>query len=109
MTTTIDVQELPARFAEIYSLAESGTEVIVTEGNIPRARLVPLTLGQPRIPGLHRGAMIAADDFDAPLDPETLKPLLNSRDDWEQMLLSAGTDCGVSLSHEAVSSEGLYD
>jgi hypothetical protein len=31
------------------------------------------------------------------------------RDDWEQRLRSAASDCGVSLSDEAVSSEGLYD
>jgi hypothetical protein len=30
-------------------------------------------------------------------------------DDWERMLISVGTSCGVSLPHEAVSSEGLYD
>jgi hypothetical protein len=29
--------------------------------------------------------------------------------DWERMLLSAASDCGISLPHEAVSSEGLYD
>jgi len=32
-----------------------------------------------------------------------------SRDEWERRLRSAATDCGVSLSNEAVSSEGLYD
>ncbi len=31
------------------------------------------------------------------------------RDDWERHLRSAATDCGVSLSNEAVGSEGLYD
>jgi hypothetical protein len=31
------------------------------------------------------------------------------RDAWERRLRSAATDCGVSLSNEAVSSEGLYD
>ena len=31
------------------------------------------------------------------------------RDEWERRLLDAATDCGISLSHEAVSSEGLYD
>jgi hypothetical protein len=30
-------------------------------------------------------------------------------DDWERMLRGVGTKCGVSLLHEAVSSEGLYD
>jgi hypothetical protein len=31
------------------------------------------------------------------------------RDEWERGLLEAAVDCGVSLSNEAVSSEGLYD
>ena len=31
------------------------------------------------------------------------------RDEWERRLLEAATDCGVSLSNEAVSSEGLYE
>jgi len=31
------------------------------------------------------------------------------RDEWERRLRGAATDCGVSLSDEAVSSEGLYD
>jgi hypothetical protein len=35
--------------------------------------------------------------------------VLQPRDEWERRLLEAATDCGVSLSDEAVSSEGLYD
>jgi hypothetical protein len=31
------------------------------------------------------------------------------RDEWERRLLEAATDCGMALSHEAVSSEGLYE
>ena len=31
------------------------------------------------------------------------------RDDWGRLLLAASSDCGVSLSDEAVSSEGIYD
>ncbi len=34
---------------------------------------------------------------------------LEPRDEWERRLLEAATDCGVSLSNEAVSSEGLYE
>ena len=34
---------------------------------------------------------------------------IQPRDEWERRLLAAATDCGVSLSHEAVSSEGLYE
>lgn len=36
-------------------------------------------------------------------------PPIQPRDEWERRLLGAATDCGVSLPHEAVSSEGLYD
>jgi hypothetical protein len=32
---------------------------------------------------------------------------IEPRDDWERKLFEAATDCGVSLSNEAVSSEGL--
>jgi hypothetical protein len=31
------------------------------------------------------------------------------RDEWERRLLAMGKDYGVSLSNEAVSSEGIYD
>jgi hypothetical protein len=31
------------------------------------------------------------------------------RDEWERRLRSAATNCGTSLSNEAVSSEGLYE
>jgi hypothetical protein len=34
---------------------------------------------------------------------------IQQRDEWERRLRSAATDCGVSLSNEAVSSEGLYE
>ena len=64
---TVEVQELPARFGEVVSLAAAGTEVIVTEGNVPRARLVPLTPRHARTPGLHPGAIQTSEGFDAPL------------------------------------------
>ena len=40
-----------------------------------------------------------------------LAPVLRiqPRDEWERGLLAAATDCGVSLSNEAVSSEELYE
>lgn len=37
--------------------------------------------------------------------PERLEP----QDEWERLLRSLPIDCGVALSDEAVSSEGLYD
>jgi antitoxin (DNA-binding transcriptional repressor) of toxin-antitoxin stability system len=71
MSITIDAQELPSRLAEILSLAAAtGEEIIIIEGNVARARLIPLERDQKqvkRIPGLHPGSMIPAEDFDASL------------------------------------------
>jgi antitoxin (DNA-binding transcriptional repressor) of toxin-antitoxin stability system len=69
-TVTVEVRELPARFGEVLSLAATGTEVIVTEDQVPRARLVPLAPERTRTPGLHPGAIQTSEDFDAPLPDE---------------------------------------
>ncbi len=34
---------------------------------------------------------------------------LEPRDEWERRLLGAAIDCGVSVPHSALSSEGLYE
>ena len=34
---------------------------------------------------------------------------IEPRDDWERLIIGVGTDCGVSLPHKALSSEGLYE
>jgi hypothetical protein len=34
---------------------------------------------------------------------------IQPRDEWERRLLAVATDCGVAVSHEAVSSKGLYE
>ena len=36
-------------------------------------------------------------------------PVLVPQDEWERQLLSAASDCGVSLSNEALSRESIYD
>lgn len=66
-TTTVEVRELPTRLTEMIALAATGAEVIVTENHTPRAKLLPLSPSQMRIPGLHAGAISTAKDFDAPL------------------------------------------
>lgn len=35
--------------------------------------------------------------------------LLEPRDEWERQLREAASDCGVSLSNEALSREEMYD
>ena len=41
--------------------------------------------------------------------PSELAKIIEPRDEWERRLLSVGSPCGVSISDEALSSEGLYD
>jgi hypothetical protein len=43
------------------------------------------------------------------LEDRYVRPRIQPKDDWGRTLLAAASDCGVSLSNEAVSSEGLYD
>lgn len=70
-TKTIDIHEAQHQLADLLDQAAAGTEIILTEDNQPRARLVPIppsTLR--RIPGLHPGSMTITPDFDAPLPDE---------------------------------------
>ena len=68
---TIEVAEAESHLAELVALAVAGTEVVLTDRDTPRARLVavapPTTHRQP---GLHPGSMEPAEDFDAPLPDE---------------------------------------
>lgn len=66
--TTVDVREMQVRLPELISLVFAGTEVILTDGSTPLARLVPFTSGTVRrVAGLHAGAIQTSDDFDSPL------------------------------------------
>lgn len=70
-TTKVDVREVQARLTELISLVVAGTEVILTDGSKPLARLVPLTSStKPRVAGLHSGAIQISGDFDYPLRDE---------------------------------------
>ena len=71
-TQLIDVEKAKTQLSELLALVVAGTEVVLTEGDTPVARLVPIA--QPmtgsRVPGLHAGAMWASEDFDEPLQDE---------------------------------------
>jgi len=67
MNLKIDIRDFPARWEEVLALVSSGTEIIVMDGLIPRARLLPWGATPSRVEGLHAGAMQPSEDFDAPL------------------------------------------
>lgn len=82
VTKTVDVNEVEMSLKELLSLVSEGTEIVLTEDNIPRARLGAIAsqtgpcLGAiasqtgPRIAGLHLGEIWTSDDFDRPLPEE---------------------------------------
>jgi antitoxin (DNA-binding transcriptional repressor) of toxin-antitoxin stability system len=71
MTKTVDVEEAKTRLPELLSLALEGNEVIISEGDKPLARLVPIpSAGRNRVMGLHRGVAWMSEDFDEPLPDE---------------------------------------
>jgi prevent-host-death family protein len=67
-TKTIDVHEAQTHLVELLSLVTAGTEIILTKGNTPLARIVPLANAPtPRVGGLHPEAIWTSEDFDEPL------------------------------------------
>lgn len=71
LTKTVDLSEVQSSLSEILSLVAAGTEIILTEGDKPVARLVPLNApSTPRVAGLHSGVISTSDDFDQPLPDE---------------------------------------
>jgi len=67
LTRTIDVKKELPDLKSLLSLVAEGTEIVLTEGDTPVARLV--AVGK-RVPGLHAGAIRTREDFDEPLSDE---------------------------------------
>jgi antitoxin (DNA-binding transcriptional repressor) of toxin-antitoxin stability system len=68
MTKTVDIRDAQAQLPELLSFTQEGNEVIISEGDRPVARLVPIpSSGRKRVLGLHRGTAWTSEDFDEPL------------------------------------------
>ena len=64
----IEVNEAQSLLRELVSDVGNGTEVILTEGQKPVARILGVeTSDGPRTACLHKGALRASEDFDEPL------------------------------------------
>jgi len=67
-TKMVELQEAQHHLLELIAQVVAGTEIILTDGQTPRARLIPLASGTTRrVAGLHVGSMTSSVDFDAPL------------------------------------------
>ncbi|ARV61283.1 antitoxin [Nostocales cyanobacterium HT-58-2] len=80
----VELPELPPDLAELLRRVLSGEEVIISQAGTPIARIVPIAEESlPRIPGLDKGKVIIAPDFDEPLPENILKNFLNPADERE--------------------------
>ena len=71
VTKTVDIQSARVSLEDVLAAVRKGAAIIFTEGNVPLARLVPLSRSKGgRIPGLHTGAVEITDDFDDSLSDE---------------------------------------
>ena len=60
-----NIAEAKSNFSTLIQKAMIGEEVIIAKDNKPVAKIVPLTTGNPRIPGSAKGEVWMAPDFDA--------------------------------------------
>lgn len=78
MSQSINLYEAKTHLSELVERAAAGEEIIIAKAGKPRARLVPLPEEPPRRqPGLLKGEIWIADDFDDPLPPDLLDAFYN--------------------------------
>ncbi len=64
----VNIHEAKTQFSRLVEQALSGEEIIIARSGKPLLKLVPLAAPpQARTPGLSRGKIWIAEDFDAPL------------------------------------------
>lgn len=68
----ISLEEAGEQVAKLVAMVEEGDELIISQGEEPRAKLVaiPKAEKQKRVLGRHRGQIWMSDDFNDPLPDE---------------------------------------
>jgi len=73
---SVNVHEAKTQLSALLKRVEGGEEIVIARSGQPIAKLVPLTAPEkPRQPGVWKGQMWIAEDFDAPLPDEILRTL----------------------------------
>lgn len=71
----VNIHEAKTHLSRLLARVLEGEDVVIAKAGEPVARLVKIERPRHRrVPGLLRGRIRIADDFDAPLDPETFEP-----------------------------------
>jgi prevent-host-death family protein len=83
---TVTVEEASKQLAHLIDKAESGEEIVISRDGAPAIRLTPVAAPEdthlsarlsPRIPGLGKGQIQAAPEFDAPMPDDWLDEFYN--------------------------------
>jgi prevent-host-death family protein len=71
--TTVNIHEAKTHLSRLVDEVAAGAEIIIAKAGKPMARLAPLAvpIRKKRL-GLLKGKIKVPDDFNAPLDEETL-------------------------------------
>ena len=73
MAETINLYEAKTHLSQLVERAAAGEEIIIAKAGRPKARLVPVQKNQRRRkPGLWKGQVWIADNFDDPLPDDIL-------------------------------------
>jgi prevent-host-death family protein len=72
MTKPVNLYDAKTQLSRLVDRAADGEEIIIAKSGKPRARLVPLAKKVRRRPGIWKGKIWVAKDFDAPLPLEIL-------------------------------------
>jgi prevent-host-death family protein len=74
MAKPVNIHAAKTHFSRLVERAAQGEEIIIAKAGKPMARLMPLAVpGRRRRPGLLKGRIKIAADFDAPLPDEILR------------------------------------
>ncbi len=73
LTKKLDIQQISMSIIDLLALVQDDTEIVLTDGDMPLAKVTPIDRIQENIApkaGLNLGAMVMSDDFDEPLPDE---------------------------------------
>ena len=69
----VGVYEAKTHLSDLLRRVEAGEEILIRRGDVIVARLVPAAPPGRRMLGIDEGVWTVPDDFDAPLDEDTLR------------------------------------
>ena len=87
--TTLNLYEAKTHLSDLVERAAAGEEIVIAKAGTPMARLVPLQQpDRPRLrePGMWKGKIWIAPDFDGPLPPDIQDALEDPKifpEEWE--------------------------